>query len=103
MVNDDFGALDLLSMGGFKLCSSSVEMPLKKKKKKGKRTKNRHQPVIAAKRGLAEILPMIGGKLRRAGKQRNLQGWPVPLSWPTDAEAASVVDLWADHGSRPLS
>jgi len=103
MVNDDFGALDLLSMGGFKLSSSPFEVPgKKKKKKKGKRTKNRHTPAVAAKRGLAEFLPLIGGKLRRDNKQRNLQGWPVPLSWPTDADVANV-DLWGDHGSRPLS
>jgi hypothetical protein len=101
MVNDDFGALDLLSMGGFKLCSTPFEAP-RKKKKKGKRTKNRHQPAIAAKRGLAEILPLIGGKLRRPRKQNGLQGWPVSLSWPTEAEVASV-DLWSDHGGQSLS
>lgn len=95
---DDFSALDLLSMGGFKLSPT----PIKPKGPKLRFLGKRRKPQAAAKRRLAQFLPLIGRKFHLDGKTRwDLQGWPVALSWPS--KEIAQVDPWADHGNAPHS
>ena len=91
-MRDDFSALDLLSIGGFRL-SAPVWEPV------GDHTPRlptrRRSPSPAARR-LAALLPMIGRKFRlQTAPSRSLQGWPVTLSWP--AKDHVPVDPWAEH------
>lgn len=97
-MDDDFSALDLLSIGGFRLSSGPVE---KSTRKKRRFIPHRRKPNAAAKRAITALLPLFGGKMRRPGGLRSLQGWPVPLSWPT--KEFTTPDLWGDQGDRPLS
>lgn len=94
---DDFSALDLLSIGGFRLSSGPVEAPPPKKKRFGDRRKSK----TGAKRRLVALLPLIGSKIDRPGGFRGLAGWPVPLSWPT--KEVVHPDLWVDQNDRPPS
>ncbi len=60
-MHDDFSALDLLSMGGFRLSSSPKEAASGKKK----RFVRHHRATgRIAKRGLTALLPMLGAKMR---------------------------------------
>lgn len=90
-MDDDFSALDLLSIGGFRLSSGSTEVPPPKRKRF---VRGRHQPRTPAKRAITALLPLFGGKIRKQGQFRSLQGWPVPLSWPT--REFTTPDLWVD-------
>jgi hypothetical protein len=80
-MHDDFSALDLLSMGGFRLSPVPPEVTVGKKRRFV--MKRRTAATNPAKRGLAAIFPMFGVKMRRPATLRALQGWPVALSWPT--------------------
>ncbi|MDR3438776.1 hypothetical protein [Telmatospirillum sp.] len=96
-MHDDFSALDLLSMGGFRLSSSPKEIVVGKKK----RFAGKHRSSgIGAKRGLTALFPILGAKMRHRGKSR-LQGWPIALSWPT--KEFTTPDLWVDSLDRPAS
>lgn len=93
-MHDDFSALDLLSIGGFRL--SSAPLPAVGKKKRFVR--NRRKPAAHVKRGFTAFLPLLGGKLRRPSYFRMLQGWPVSLSWPT--KEFTTPDLSVDLPER---
>jgi hypothetical protein len=100
MVNDDFSALDLLSIGGYRLSSTPKDLVVSPKKK---RFGGRRRPqAAAAKRGFAQILPMIGRKLARPASPRHFQGWSMRLSWAPGIQATRL-DLWKDQDGRPLS
>ncbi|MTJ81947.1 MAG: hypothetical protein F8N37_13165 [Telmatospirillum sp.] len=94
-MHDDFSALDLLSMGGFRLSS----LPPERAGKKKRFIRNRRPAVVSAKRGLTAILPMLGARMQRFGKGSRLQGWPVALSWPT--REFTTPDLMQDTLERP--
>ena len=95
---DDFSALDLLSIGGFRLSSSPLEPSIGKRRL----TRRSLKTGEAAKRRLASFLPMLGRKFaRKIEPKYNLQGWPVALSWPT--KTVAPVDPWADGANHPLS
>jgi hypothetical protein len=95
---DDFSALDLLSIGGFRLSSSPLEPSIGKRRL----TRRRLETGTSAKRRLASLLPMLGRKFgRKADPQYNLQGWPVALSWPT--KTVAPVDPWAESASHTAS
>ena len=97
---DDFSALDFLSMDGFNLATIPSDMTPRKKKKR--KTKARNKVGVSAKKRLAEILPMLSGRIGHKNQiQPNLQGWSMTLSWPT--KETVPVDLWGDHGKHPLS
>jgi hypothetical protein len=89
-MHDDFSALDLLSCGGFRLSAAPAEAPTGKKR----HFLQNRKPTSTGKRRLAFLLPLLGGKIRRRVDARNLQGWPVPLSWPTKDIASR--DTWMD-------
>ncbi|PKU21925.1 hypothetical protein [Telmatospirillum siberiense] len=95
-MQDDFSALDLLSIGGFRLSSAPLPPVEKKKRFVG----YRHKPKAHAKRGLASFLPLLGRKLRRPSHFRVLEGWPVSLSWPT--KEFSTPDLSVDLPERTV-
>jgi hypothetical protein len=94
---DDFSALDLLSIGGFRLSSGPIEVPPTKKKRFGSRRKSKS----GAKRRLVSFLPLIGSKIYRPGGFRGLAGWPITLSWPT--KEVVYPELWSDQNDRPIS
>ncbi len=77
-MQDEFSALDFLSIGGFRLSSVPPEPP--KSKPQRKFAVGSRKPKGGAKRGLARLFPFLAGRVSR--RQRKLQGWPVPLSWP---------------------
>jgi len=77
MVHDDFCALDLLSIEAFGLYPA-----VKAKRKQAK----------LAKRRLASLLPLLGRKAKKA-PEAGLQGWAVPLSWPSRAPSPVCFDL----------
>jgi hypothetical protein len=102
---DDFNALDLLSMGGFKLSpppKDDVDLDKVGKKRFGKLHLGKHGvPGRQGKRRFSEFLPLIGRKLHLpVARKRSLQGWPVTLSWP--AKEAAVFDPWRDQDHLPL-
>jgi hypothetical protein len=96
-MHDDFSALDLLSIGGFRLSSAPVLLPVRKKKRF---VGHRHKSNSLAKRGLTAFLPLLGGKIGRPGYFRVLQGWPIALSWPT--KEFTTPDLSVDLPDRPM-
>ncbi len=95
-MHDDFSALDLLSIGGFRLSSAPLQTPSHKKKRfvGSRRKSNGH-----VKRGFAAFLPLLGGKMRRPAYFRVLEGWPIILSWPT--KEFTMPDLSVDLPDRP--
>jgi hypothetical protein len=97
-MQDDFSALDLLSIGGFRLSSVPPMAPVRKKKRF---VGHRHKSNASGKRGFAAFLPLLGGKIRRPGAFGGLQGWPMALSWPTKEFA--TPDLSVDSLDRPAS
>jgi len=65
LVRDDLSALDLLSMGGFRVT------PPGQLNSRGPRWRRwRRRPKPAGKRPLVALLPMIARKLRQRGKGR---------------------------------
>lgn len=99
-MHDDFSALDLLSIGGFRLSPA----PLPPTDNDKRRFVGRHRrPTAHAKRGLADFLPLFKGKGKRARPShvRALRGWPVSLSWPT--KEFTLPDLSVDLPERPAS
>jgi hypothetical protein len=97
-MQDDFSALDLLSIGGFRLSSVPPEGPARKKKRF---VGHRHKKHISGKRGISAFLPMLGGKIRRSVPFGGLEGWPMALSWPT--KEFTMPDLSVDSLDRPAS
>jgi hypothetical protein len=97
-MHDDFSALDLLSVGGFRLSSAPIEAPARKRKRF---VGNRRKPNAPVKRGFAAFFPLLGGKMRRPGPFRGFQGWPIALSWPT--KEFVTPDLSVDPLDRPAS
>ncbi len=94
-MHDDFSALDLLSIGGFRLSSAPMEVPVRKKKRfVGSRRKSQTH----AKRGFTAFLPLLGGRIGRAPYFRMMQGWPVALSWPS--KEFTTPDLSVDLPDR---
>ena len=95
MVNDDFSALDFLSVGGFRLssCPAVIQRPAKKK-----RFVLRRKPSVPAKRRLAELLPLLGRKLVQPMTSPKLGGWSMALSWPR-AETR-VMPNWDEAAER---
>jgi len=67
LVRDDLGALDLLSMGGFR-----VTPPSPPRKPRWRRWRRRAKP--AGKRPLAALLPMIARKLRHRERRHGVSG-----------------------------
>jgi hypothetical protein len=97
-MHDDFSALDLLSIGGFRLSSAPLEAPVRKRKRfVGNRRKSNAQ----AKHRFTAFLPLLGGKIRRPGPFRGFQGWPIALSWPT--KEFTTPDLTVDALDHPIS
>jgi len=95
---DDFSALDLLSIGGFRLSATPLEPSIGNRRlaRRGLKTGS------STKRRLASFLPMLGRKFaRKIEPQYNLQGWPVALSWPT--KTVAPVDPWGESASHSLS
>lgn len=95
-MDDDFSALDLLSIGGFRL--SSAPLPATEHKKKKRFVDKRRKAKGHAKRGFAAFLPLLGGKMRRPAYFRVLEGWPITLSWPT--KEFTMPDLSVDLPDR---
>ena len=98
MVNDDFSALDFLSVGGFRLssCPAVIQRPAKKK-----RFALRRKPNAPAKRRLTELLPLLGRKLVQPMAQKvpsKMAGWSMALSWPR-AETR-VMPNWDEAAER---
>lgn len=107
-MKDDFSALDLLSIDGFRL--SSLPTDTVKKKKKGKKAKKARKkaeeaalalarkthPTAPKRRRLASLLPLLGRRIHSHPPAAALRGWPVPLSWPT--KAARKPTLSAGNG-----
>ena len=99
MVNDDFSALDFLTVGGFRLSSSPADLQRPAKKKRFAGLHRKHK--APAKRRLTELLPMLGRKLvmPMASKTASkLGGWPVALSWPR--QEARVMPNWEEASDR---
>ena len=95
MVKDDFSALDFLSMGEFGVDLSG---PARKRRFRLKPPGRR----IGATHPFGGLLPLLGRRGGKAAKAeaatapiaRQLQGWPVSLSWP-EAEVRQIAD-WND-------
>jgi len=110
-MHDDFSALDLLSMGGFRLSSAPATAGAGKRKRLGGKRhigrggmEKRAVMWVAktgVKRGLTAFLPMLGVKKQPFGKLGSFQGWPVALSWPT--KEFTTPDLWVEGTDRPAS
>jgi hypothetical protein len=96
-MQDDFSALDLLSIGGFRLSSVPPQGPVRKKKRF---VGHRHKSNVAGKRGFSSFFPLFGGKIRRSAPFGRLQGWPMSLSWPT--KEFDTPDLGIDYLDRPM-
>ena len=83
-MKDDFSALDLLSIGGFRISSGPVEPVAAKPKSKFGFGRRQPKGKRGFKRGLTGgltlLLPFLAGKVGR--RRDKLQGWPVTLSWP---------------------
>ena len=101
-MKDDFSALDLLSIDGFRLSPE----PLKKKKKgkKAKKAKKKEQRAlllskpdalkVPTRRRLAALLPLLGRRfIHRDLLRQSLQGWPVSLSWPAPDQAGKTENF----------
>ncbi len=97
-MQDDFAALDLLSIDAFGPSSAAVAGG----KKKGFGGKGRKAAKAAkAKRGLTALLPVLAVKAPSPSQLQALQGWPVTLSWPT--REFTLPDLWANRLDGPAS
>lgn len=84
-MQDDFAALDLLSVGAFAPASHSARASREKKKRFGKFGK---AAKITKSREVNDFLPLIQSKLGPLPKSEDLQGWPVTLSWPGQEKPA---------------